>query len=186
MWTKNKTSISIVFFLSVSIVFVLQACQYAPAVQGNSLVDTIHVTQPSLLQGYQLNVLNFLDRLPPCRYEILGWETDTTLYYEETCYKNTRGTGNVPPDSDGRPIAHQIVLKVNLEDGNREIVTHSPELFVHHGADILNFVENKPNNSLHSNFVGQVFVSPNQTTIALVSKHVYGPHDILVFMLPPT
>lgn len=175
----------LVFFLFFfTTIFALKACQYTPAVRATDGVEKIHITQPSLIKGYALNVLNFMDTSPPCRYEILGWEDAKTLYFEQVCYRNKFQLGNVPRELDSREISHQSFYRINIVDNLTQEVDNIPLLYIDNETNILTFIEDEPNNGLHNKLIGSSFASPDQVHIAFISQHIYGPQDILVLKPP--
>lgn len=159
--------ILVVLFLAVALFGILR---YQPALIAAPGYSLQNVTDPGWLNGRIKSVQAGIEQVP-CTYTLLGWQGEEHLYYQATCgssdqmwhyvvsTERSEKTNMLPDD------LYAVSVPVStIEDGllanvhPRELATVSRQTFI----------------------AGEPLSSPNGRYTALVSRHVYGPQDVLL------
>jgi len=149
------------------------------------LIPFIYFYQPvvAIKAGYQGQVLTLpyglnsvvkraqlFTEIQPCDYTLLGWATDTTLYYQENCSDNSQIWAYQP--------VTQLLQSVDTLPDN--LVTQYQAYGDIKGLHIIS-------DSLIDSFTWQailgsrIYVSPNTKWQSAVVHHLYGPADVIVW-----
>ncbi|MBE2201267.1 MAG: hypothetical protein IAE79_21820 [Anaerolinea sp.] len=149
--------------------------RYRPALMAAPDYALHNVTEPGWLSG-RIKAAQVIIEQTPCTYALLGWQEDGILYYTADCAGNsqtwrytaaTQHTEIVTQAPTGlyaetAPLS-SIVDGVLADVYPRELTTVSRGVFI----------------------VGDVLPSPDGRFIAVVSRHIYGPQDVLL-LTPPS
>jgi hypothetical protein len=144
--------------------------RYTPPVSGAPGYSMQVVTQPNFFNGI-VKMSQVVTEKRPCEYTLLGWSTNNHLYYQATCGKvelwrydplsnrNERMMA-VPDDLSQVIISESSVVNMVRADGVRpkEYESTTRPLYVQ----------------------SKGYVSPDQQWVAVVTRHIYGPEDIVV------
>jgi hypothetical protein len=157
--------------MSLVITFPL-VCRYAPPVSAAPGYTMYVVTQPGVLEGI-VKMSQVTTEKRPCEYRLLGWDGKSRFYYQATCgtqvqfwrYGMTPALRNeqvseVPADLAQRALSKQAVLEMVRADSVRPAKYESATrpLYVR----------------------SEGYVSPNGRWTAVVTRHIYGPEDIVI------
>ena len=144
--------------------------RYQPALLAEPGFTLHNITEPGWLDG-RVKSLQAITEQTPCHYTLLGWQDETDFYYEAVCgqrsqlWRYTVATGLLekataaPNDLYAETIpAENMTESVLANVYPRELATVSREVFIE----------------------GDAFPSPDGRFTALISRHVYGPQDVLL------
>ncbi len=159
----------VIMLLVVTFPFVYR---YAPPVSAAPGYKMYVVTQPNLLEGI-VKMSQVITEKRPCEYRLLGWDEDSQLYYQAMCdteiqfwrygitpaVRNER-VSNVPADLVQIMISKQDMLEMVRADSVRPAKYESTT---------------RP---LHVQSEG--YLSPNRRWVAVVTRHIYGPEDVVI------
>ncbi len=129
------------------------------------------VTDPGFGKGVVKASQN-LAEITPCNYELLGWDTDNWLYYQETCATKTQTWKYSPYQAN----SHTQTIQ--------QIALNSATVSENNALDMVRAYGVRPEsaelNTRSVNLKSEGFVSPDNRWTAIVSQHVYGTQDILI------
>lgn len=143
---------------------------YHPALIAAPGYKLRNITEPDWLNG-RIKTLQAIAEQTPCTYQLLGWQETDALYYESTCDGTRRIWRYTVANAVSEPVtsvpaglyneavpAADIVVGVLANVRPRELATVSREVFI----------------------AGDALPAPDGRFTALVSRHVYGPQDVLL------
>lgn len=172
MATKSK-SILVISLLVFAVLFGF--LRYHPALLAAPGYTLHNITDPGWLNG-RIKTLQAIIEQVPCTYTLLGWQEDEQLYYEATCDGNGQMwryavTADRTEKVDALPedLYVAAVPVSTIEEGLLANV-YPPEL-----ATV----------SRRTFITGEPLASGNGRYTALVSRHVYGPQDVLILSSIP-
>lgn len=170
----NKLKKTTFFLLLMIAVGLFGFLDYHPALMAAPEHSLYNMTDPGWLNGRIKTVQAIIEKTP-CSYTLLGWQDEESLYYEADCAggsqlwqylvsaNRSEKITAVPPELYTEMVpATDITEGVLADIYPRELSTVSRETFI----------------------VGDVLPSPNGRFIALISRHVYGPQDVLLLTSP--
>lgn len=144
--------------------------RYQPALRAAPGYTVHHVTNPGWLNGRFKSIQAITEQVP-CTYTLLGWQEDKALYYQSTCasaaqtWRYTLNTTRAEKITTAPDDLYAVSVPVStIADGLLANVS-PPEL-----ATV----------SRQTFIAGAPLVSKNGRYTALVSRHVYGPRDVLI------
>lgn len=148
--------------------------RYRPALMAAPGYTLHNVTDPGILHG-RIKTLQVIAEQVPCTYQPLGWQAGDAFYYQSDCDGNSCFWRYVIADDAVEPVAavpdglYAAPVPANdVTDGvladvyPRELATVSRETFI----------------------AGDALPSPDGRFTVLVSRHIYGPQDVLLLTLP--
>ncbi len=170
----RRTTILFLATVLLTAIALFSYLRYRPALLAAPGYTLHNVTDPGILHG-RIKTLQTIAEQVPCTYQLLGWQSGDAFYYRSECDGNGRIWRYVIADDavepaaaapDGlyaAPIPASDVIEGVLADVYpRDLATVSRETFI----------------------VGDALSSPDGRTIALISRHVYGPQDVLLLTSP--
>ncbi len=145
--------------------------RYRPALTPAPGHTMLVATQAGLLDGV-VKRAQLGAELLPCRYQLLGWSGAGELYYQSTCDADSR-LWAVAPDPEATPRAvTEAPIGLVAEESQSAVVG----AVRHVGSDPL-----YESNLRLAAIRGKVGMpSPDGRWVALVSRHIYGPEDVLI------
>lgn len=149
-----------------------QTFKYEPALSPIAGYHAQWLNPPPFYARVYYSVLNFGD-IRPCEYTLAGWQNDVTLVFRWSCSNNNTGViahnldthhvqplDGVPANLIVRPVAKLIALEWLRAEGVRPVGYES----------ITRPLMAK----------GDGLLSPDGKYLALISRSIYGPEDVLV------
>ncbi|GJM42548.1 MAG: hypothetical protein DHS20C20_28300 [Ardenticatenaceae bacterium] len=144
--------------------------RYHPALLAAPGFTLHNITEPGWLNG-RVKSVQAIAEITPCTYTLLGWQDETHFYYEAECgqrsqlWRYTIATEQLekatatPNDLYAEAVPAENVTEAVLANVYpRELATVSREVFIE----------------------GDVFPSLDGRFTALISRHIYGPQDVLL------
>ncbi len=155
---------------AVASVLTFMLWPYEPAVQPATGYQLTLLTQPSLLAN-GLARAESIGEQKPCRYEILGWHTDT-FYYRSQCTMQLDDLWSINPQQMTKPQRFQgempPLYSATLDTATTWSMIHAVAAY-------------PPDTDLRSLYVpAPGMQSPDGTWTAMVSKHLYGREDVIL------
>ena len=171
--TRRKwVAILVVELIVVAALF--QFLKYEPGLIAAPGYALHNITEPGWLSGPFKTIHTAIEQTP-CTYTLLGWQEDETLVYKADCARTSQiwryeiaadkseEISTAPLDLFTNAVPSTSIIEGVLANVYpRELATVSREVFI----------------------VDDAFPSPNGRFTALISRHIYGPQDILL-LTPP-
>lgn len=163
--------LAVLLILAILAAVLFNFLRYQPALGAAPGYTMYHVTDPGWLNG-RFKTLQAIVEYVPCTYTLLGWQGENALYYQSTCgdreqlWRYDLASEKVekaaaPPDElYAVPTPFSTIID-NLIVTNiypPELATVSQQTFTR----------------------GEPLGSENGRYTALVSRHVYGPQDVVI------
>ncbi len=144
--------------------------RYQPALTAAPGYQMQWVTAPGFPERIVRAAQNILEETP-CRYELMGWTADGWLYYRATCAGEER-MWRYSPAQPGRPAP----VSQLPEEWEATKIPESQVLAMVR-ADIRPKSAEPTTRPL---LMKEIAVFPDGRWIAIVTRHIYGPEDIVV------
>jgi hypothetical protein len=168
----NKLHLSWSIMLVCSIIAFPFLFRYQPALEAAPGYNMQLVTDPGFGKGV-VKASQSLVEITPCNYELLGWDTDNWLYYQETCDTKIETWKYSPRQSDSHTRA-LLQKSLNSETVSKDAVL---EMVRAHGVK----PESAEPSTRSISLISEGFASPDKNWTAIVSQHIYGAQDIVIF-----
>lgn len=170
--TRHKLTIALLLLMLLGILAYPFANVYQPALVAAPGHEMRVATQPDLMNGIVKSAHKSLEVMP-CQYTLLGWGTSERLYYAEQCNDGTSHTWLYDLSQDRaqsviappRKYATNTCSDLSLSDWVR-----APSIYP---ATLEPQVR-----QLYLR--GNSLPAPNCQWIATVTRHGYGPEDVIV------
>ncbi|HNT75835.1 MAG TPA: hypothetical protein PKH77_12540 [Anaerolineae bacterium] len=145
-------------------------CRYQPALWAAPGYQSEWVTNPGFWGGVIKAAQQVVEQRP-CTYELLGWSADNHLYYHAACGVDTQVWQYAP---SGRPV--------RVSDAPADL---SVDTLSKHTAVGMMRTEIKPTvyeeQTRRMLLKSDGFISPDGQWTAVVTQHLYGPQDVVLF-----
>lgn len=168
---SNKLFLIWGIILVASIIAFPLIFRYHPALEAAPGYNMQLVTDPGFGKGV-VKASQSLVEITPCTYELLGWNADNWLYYQQTCDTKRETWKYSPRQSNSHT---QTLLQTSL---NSETVSKNTAL------DMVRAYGVKPESAEPStrsiSLISEGFASPDNHWTAIVSQHIYGAQDIVI------
>ncbi len=146
--------------------------RYQPAVLAASGHELILVTAPGSFCEDVRRRAEVYWEIQPCEYELIGWDEDETLFYRERCkgaperlwaYNPDARTGPAPVTKTSDTLYPIVSLPQAIDFVRADVYPPSAEESVR-----------------QLSFPRPWSVSPTGRWVAAVSRHIYGPEDVVI------
>jgi hypothetical protein len=145
--------------------------RYQPALFAAPGHELVVVTRTGLLDG-MVKRAQLGAELVPCRYTLLGWGEAGDLYYQSDCGADSR-LWTLAPDREAAPRA--------VAEAPAGLVAKESQSAV---VGVVRYPSSDPSTEANLRLAairGKVGLpSPDGRRVALVSRHIYGPEDVLL------
>ncbi len=172
-WGRSNRVVRVLLFLGLlAILFYAFVTPYQPAVLAADEYEMDWLTQPGLLDGVAKRAAS-LNETRPCSYQLLGWSEEGVLYYEAICQANELTFwAYTPGQAAERVDAIPIIL-------NRDVVSTSDAVDWVYASSVRPASAEPMARELAIRH-HEALLSGDGRYLALISRHIYGPEDVLV------
>lgn len=148
--------------------------RYQPAVVAAPGCEMNWPTQPAGVRAAITKSYQRFVETRTCEYTVLGWSSEGTLYYQETCEDADPQTWSYAPGSQSEPSA----VEASPPDLFQQTVPRRAILDWVHAPQVRPADAEPSVRRLKVRVDG--LASPDGRRVAVVVRHVYGPEDVLV------
>jgi hypothetical protein len=168
---SNKLFLAWAILLIGSIIAFPFIFRYQPALEAAPGYNMQLVTDPGFGKGVA-KASQSLVEITPCNYELLGWDTDNWLYYQETCDTKTQTWKYSPHQANSHTQAIQQPALNSVTVSKNDVL----DMVRAYGVR----PESAEPNMRSVNLISKGFISSDSRWTAIVSQHIYGTQDIVI------
>jgi hypothetical protein len=146
--------------------------RYQPAVMAAPGHELILLTAPDSFCDHVRRRSEVYWEMQPCRYEIIGWDETETLFYTESCGDAPAQLLAYNPDLRTPPAPVDAVPETLYP------IVSDPKAIDYVRADV--YPPSAEESVRRLSFPQPWIISPTGRWVAAVTRHVYGPEDVIV------
>jgi hypothetical protein len=178
--TKKVVFIGVpIILITCTLLGLIAFAHYQPTVVAAPGYDMDWPTQPADAGAAIIKSSQSFVETRTCEYTVLGWGSEGTLYYQETCEDGDPQTWSYAPGSESEPSA----VEASPPDLFQQTVPRRAIL------DWVRVQRVRPADAEPSvrGLAVRVYglASPDGRRVAVVVRHIYGPEDVLVLESAP-
>lgn len=168
---RSRLSLALLLITSLGILAYPFLNAYRPALAAAPGYEMRVATQPSPLDGIVKSTQASLE-ITPCRYTLLGWNTSEQLFYKEQCDGVTR--------TWLYDVAQRKALSVIAPPGDYVVNTCS-DITVSDWVRAPSVYPPEVEPEVRKVYLeGNSRPSPDCRWVAVITRHVYGPEDVVL------
>ncbi len=166
-WARALLAVGLLAMLAFPLVY-----RYQPAVMAAPGHRLILVTMPvTFCEHVQRNAETYWE-IKGCDYELVGWDEDETLFYNETCEGASPRLWAFNPQKDAQPVLADALPETLFP------IVNEPAAIDYVRADV--YPPSAEESVRRLSFPEPWIISPSGRWVAALARHVYGPEDIII------